>query len=91
MAGSPRLDICSIVDGATKGTFDSITGNFVFESIDMANFSSGIYQLEITGTVGTKSDKIIVDIELKDPCPDAAILLLPSPILDDTYVLRDPA
>jgi len=28
---------------------------------------------------------------LKDPCPDATISLLPSPILDDTYVLRDPA
>ena len=89
LAGSPRLDICSIIEGATKGTFDSITGNFVFESIDMANFPPGIYQLEITGTVGTKTDKIVVDIELKDPCPNAAISLLPSPISDDTYVLRD--
>jgi len=91
LAGAPRLDICSIVDGATKGTFDSMTGDFAFESIDMANFPPGIYQLEITGTVGTKTDKIVVDIELKDPCPTAAISLLPSPISDDTYVLRDPA
>ena len=86
----PRFDLCAIIDGATKGVFNTITGDYAFESTDMANYLPGVYQFEITGTVGAKSDKIVVDIRLVDPCPTTVINLEPSPFVDETYVLRDP-
>ena len=60
-------------------------------STDMATYPAGIYELLIKGTVGTKFDFFVLTIELVDPCPTALITLLDSPIVDDTYVLRDPA
>ena len=59
-------------------------------SIDMATYPAGIYELLIKGTVGTKFDSFVLTIELVDPCPTALITLLDSPIVDNTYVLRDP-
>ena len=78
LAGAPRTDICSITSGATVGTFEPASGNFQFESTDMANFPPGVYQFEITGTVGTKSDKITVTVEFVDPCSSAVLTIDPS-------------
>ena len=90
MNSGPRLDLCSIVDGLTLGTFDPATGNYAFESTDTANYPPGVYNFEFTGTVGVKSDTISsVDISLIDPCPTTVITLEPSPFVDVTYVLRD--
>ena len=85
---SGPVDICSVNDGATQGVLDPVTGNYAFESTDMATYPAGTYLLLITGTVGTKSDSFTLTIELVDPCPTALITLLPSPISDDEYVLR---
>ena len=86
----PFAGPCAFVSGTTVATFDSSTGNFSFSSIDTANYSPGLYSFEITGTVGTKSDKVIISVELIGPCSTAEITLLPSPVSDDTYILRDP-
>ena len=40
---SPRTDLCSIVEGATAGVFNSITGSYSFKSIDNINFPPGLY------------------------------------------------
>ena len=58
--------------------------------IDMAQYPAGVYTIEITGTVGIKVVSFKVDVELMDPCLGAPVTLLPSPINDDTYILRDP-
>ena len=55
----------------------------------MANYPAGVYGLLITGTVGTKFDSFVLSITLVDPCSTAQITLLDSPIVDDTYSLRD--
>ena len=91
LSSSPRTDLCSIIDGSTIGAFDPLTGDYSFHSTDLANYPKGLYQFEITGTVGTKSNKIIVDINMNDPCAFAAITLEPSPLTNVTHVLRDPA
>ena len=41
----PRLDICNVDDGLTQSSYDSLTGQFTFESIDMANYSAGTYEM----------------------------------------------
>ena len=91
VASSPRTDLCQLIDGSTIGAFNTLTGDYSFQSTDLANYPKGLYQFEITGTVGTKSDKIVVDLNLSDPCSTAAIILEPSPLQDVTHVLRDPA
>ena len=55
----------------------------------MTAFPTGTYSMEITGTVGSKSVTKTITFNLSDPCPLAAITLLPSQIADATYVLRD--
>ena len=57
----------------------------------MVDYPAGVYTLEITGTVGIKAVSFTVEFELVDPCPFAAITLLSSQIVDDTYTLREPA
>ena len=57
----------------------------------MANYPAGVYELLITGLVGTKFDSFVLTITLTDPCPTAVITSLPSPIVDDEYYLRSPA
>lgn len=64
-----RTDLCSISDGDTHGVFDPITGDYIFYSIDMANYLPGKYTFEITGTVGTKSASTTFEMTLVDPCP----------------------
>ena len=75
IASSPRTDLCAIIDGSTIGAFNTLTGDYSFQSTDLANYPKGLYQFEITGTVGTKSDKIVVELNLSDPCSTAAITL----------------
>ena len=40
---SPRTDLCNVVEGATVGAFNSITGSYTFKSIDIINFPPGSY------------------------------------------------
>ena len=68
MIAGPRTDLCSLSDGDTRAVFDTITGNYEFYSIDMANYQPGQYTFEITGTVGTKSAKATFVMTLVDPC-----------------------
>ena len=87
-ANSPRQDICNL---PSYGSFDAITGFYQFMSIDMDSFPAGTYELIITGTVGTQSDSFTLPIEFVDPCSTAEITLLASPLIDDSYTLRDNA
>ena len=85
----PRSDICSISDGATAANFDPVTGNYDFESIDMANYPAGAYTFTITGTVGAKSVTKTFVMTLVDPCPSTTLTIKqPDPFADKTYVLR---
>lgn len=85
----PRTDLCSVDFGDTDGIFDPIDGSYSFDSIDMANFPPGTYQMEITGTSGLKSGSYTVDIVLVDPCDTVDLGIQASPFVDHTYVLRD--
>ena len=86
----PRDDICSIIEGSTVADFESIDGSYSFDSIDMASFPAGTYTMQITGTVGSSSDTLTIDLVLVDPCPSVALNLQSSPFQDNVYVLRDP-
>ena len=89
MISGPRTDLCSIIDGSTQGVFDSITGNYEFYSIDMANYLPGSYTFSITGTVGTKSATATFVMTLVDPCPTTILTITdPDPFSDQTYILR---
>ena len=71
-AGS-RTDLCSITEanaagGSPVGAFDSSTGGFTFDSIDIANFQPGTFTMEITGTSGLKALSFTIDLVLIDPC-----------------------
>ncbi len=72
----PRTDICSISDGATVASFDSVTGNYEFKSIDMANYPAGAYVFTITGTVGAKSVMETFVMTLVDPCPTTTLTII---------------
>ena len=85
LAGSPRTDICSITDGSTVGTFDPTTGNFQFQSINPSGYPIGIYQFEITGTVGDKSDVIVVDVEFVDTCFGSVLTIDPTTLTSTPY------
>ena len=88
---SGPIDICNVIDGSTSGIFNGATGNYEFQTTDMATYPAGTYELLITGTVGTKSDYFTLTVVLVDPCPTATITLKPTPISDYEYVLRNPA
>ena len=79
-----------MIYGETEGTFDPVTGNYQFSSIDKQNFPEGLYELEITGTIGSLSDSFTLEIELVDPCPTASLTMKDSPILDLEYVIGEP-
>ena len=55
----------------------------------MQNFPEGLYELEITGSVGSLSDSFKLEIELVDPCPTAQITLSESPLLDTDILIGD--
>lgn len=55
----PRLDLCNVRDGVTQSSFDTSTGNFIFQSTDFANYPAGSYKIKVAGTVGSKTDFII--------------------------------
>ena len=87
----PRTDICSITDGDTVATFDSITGDYTFTSYDMANYPPGAYTFTITGTVGAKSVTATFVMTLVDPCPNVALTInKPATFVDGNFILRDP-
>ena len=87
----PRTDICSILDGATVANFDPVTGNYDFQSVDMANYPAGAYNFTIKGTVGAKSVTETFVMTLVDPCPTTTLTIKqPDPFTDKTYVLRAP-
>ena len=54
--GGPKLFPCTWELLENFGKFDSETGNYKLMQTDMVEFPAGDYTLEITGTVGTKSD-----------------------------------
>ena len=43
MMAGPRLDIVDFVDGESMGSFDPVTGNYQFKSIDVPNYPAGDY------------------------------------------------
>ena len=84
------VDLCTVSDGNTRGTFSESTGRFTFRSTDMATYPVGTYTFRITGIVGNKQDFIEFDMILVDPCLTVDITLLQSPLASDSYILRSP-
>ena len=76
-------DLCSVNDGSTSGSFDSVSGNYAFSSTDIQNFPPGQYTIKITGTEGSISAEYVFTFSLVDPCPNATLSLInPSPFVD---------
>ena len=89
VAGDQRvIDLCSIGLEETTSSFDSTTGTFTLESVNMDDVPPGLYTIRITGTVGSKSDSIELTVELVNPCPTADLVLSDGPIPSFDYVLR---
>lgn len=58
----------------------------------MANYKPGQYTFEITGTVGSKSEKVTFIMTLKDPCPTTSLTINnPTTFINEVYTLRDPS
>ena len=70
------VDLCSVDDGTTQGTFSTSSGQFTFQSTDLASYPAGTYRFRVTGTVGNKSDAVEFDMVLVDPCPNVSLTLL---------------
>ena len=78
-----RTDLCSFNDGSTSGSFDSVTGDFHFNSIDTVNFLPGTYTFKIIGTEGSLSAFETFTVTLVDPCPTSTLTFInPSPFVD---------
>jgi hypothetical protein len=58
--------------------------------MNIKDYPPGKYTFAITGTVGTKSDSILFEMTLVDPCPYGLELKFP-PFNNMQYVLKDPA
>ena len=73
-AGSPRTDLCDLSTTGASGLFDPVTGGFVFSTTDPAVVPFGVYSFVITASVGSgaKSADSTFQLEMKDPCVDAA-------------------
>ena len=68
---SSAFDLCSISNGLTNGLFDSVTGNWEFESFDqMKVILPGTYTLEIKGKVGSTIESVQFSITLVNPCAE---------------------
>ena len=85
-----NFDICSVKDEYTEADFSAMTGNYIFWSQDMTTYPPGTYSVKITGRSGEKSDFIVLEIVLVDPCLTAVIELETSPFSDQKYMLTDP-
>jgi hypothetical protein len=57
----------------------------------MANFMPGIYEMQITGKSGAKTLNLKINLIVVNPCPTVKLVLRPSPFVDATYVLYEPA
>lgn len=84
-------DICSISDGNSDASFDQVSGAYKFQTADKVKYPPGSYQLKITGSLVDKSDAIVIELFLIDPCPTIEMALTQSPFVDTSYVLRDAA
>ena len=85
----PRADLCNVVDGSTVGQFSVINGRFDFQSTSMQEFSSGTYTMQITVQSIASAEQFTIEILLESPCLAAEILMLPTPFIDQIYVLGD--
>ena len=80
-----RLDLCSISDGDTAGVFDAATGRWQFTTVDVDNYLPGTYTIEVSGTVGQRTEVTTFEIVLEHPCPTTELTLQLSPFADSTF------
>ena len=85
----PRTDICYISESVTRGLFNPMSGKYLFRSTDMANFPAGTYQFKFTGSTGSKSASVTLNLHLIDVCDIVEISLNSNPFYDETYTLGD--
>ena len=53
MLAGPGTDLCQYADGGTTAVFDSVTGNYSFQSVDFATFGTQTLTFAIRGSTGT--------------------------------------
>jgi hypothetical protein len=73
----------------TLSTFDSRSGRYTFQTIEIDLNPPGFYTFEIKGTVGAKTAISTFVMELVNPCFTYEPILLPFPFVDSRYILRD--
>ena len=76
------FDLCDYNDGATIGSFDSLTGNYEFISESKDIIVVGLYVFEITATVGNTSETIQFTLNLADPCGGVTLTETNTPFVD---------
>lgn len=77
----PRLDLCSIVDGANESRFSETTGDWSFTSTDFVNYPPGEYWFWMVAYLGEPvyeptsefvrnavQTGVIVKVTMLDPC-----------------------
>ena len=86
----PNTNICdtSAADGAA--IFDTTTGGYTFETLDLVTYPEGDYVFTITGKVGLKEVSSTFTMTVVDPCPTTTLTINnPVPFMTGEYVLRD--
>ena len=54
MLAGPGTDLCQYAEGGTTAVFDSVTGNYSFQSVDFATFGTQTLTFAIRGSTGTQ-------------------------------------
>ena len=84
LSGPVALDLCTIADGLSTGVFDASTGGYTFTSNDnMPVVVPGVYNFQITATVGSTVSTVNFDLTLVNPCPSDVTLTLEPPYFED--------
>ena len=86
--GSPRRDLCSIIEGTTVASFDTGGGDFSFQSQDVEKIPAGTYVFRITASTGVGPVKALdttFSLVITNPCTTFTFTLQsPSPFPSNT-------
>lgn len=95
---SGPLDFCSDFvdtngDFSSSATFDETSGSLTFQTNDKGKFPPGVYEFDITVTIGAKQVIVGFTLSLTDPCPGATLTIVNNPfaLANIQYVLHESA
>lgn len=86
MIKGARKDLCDINEGSTVSTFDTLTGEYTLESLDLDALPESTYIYNIEGRIGTATFTVSFVMGVLNPCTNIPIELLePSSYFNNHY------